>query len=358
MPRRAAGPAARWALLALAVAGVGKVLGLAGVPTPLLFAGFVVGIAYALCVPVRMETPRAAVVAGQAIVGVAVGAYLERSTLVTVGSHWAAVLLVTVVTLAISIGCGVWLARLAPLDLATSSFGMIAGGAAGIISISRDLGADERIVAVLQYVRVLIIVALTPIVATAVFHITPSPARAGPGSSTAAALLFLAACAGLGVPFARLVRLPAGALLGPMLAAAAFQLGGSGFAAAVPGRVLDVAFALIGLEVGLRFTAATVRQAGAILWIVVLMVLGIIAVCALLGVLLASLADVSELDGYLATTPGGLSAVVALAVGSKTNATFVLSVQLVRTFVMLLGAPILARWIAQRGPAASTPDAT
>jgi uncharacterized membrane protein AbrB (regulator of aidB expression) len=45
-------------------------------------------------------------------------------------------------------------------------------------------------------------------------------------------------------------------------------------------------------------------------------------------------------------------------VGSKTNATFVLSVQLVRTFVMLLGAPILARWIAQRGPAASTPDAT
>ena len=37
-----------------------------------------------------------------------------------------------------------------PVDQATSSFGMIAGGAAGVISISRELGADERLVAVLS----------------------------------------------------------------------------------------------------------------------------------------------------------------------------------------------------------------
>jgi hypothetical protein len=40
--------------------------------------------------------------------------------------------------------------------------------------------------------------------------------------------------------------------------------------------------------------------------------------------------------------------VLALSVGSRTNTTFILSVQLIRTFVMLLAAPPLARWIARR----------
>jgi hypothetical protein len=128
------------------------------------------------------------------------------------------------------------------------------------------------------------------------------------------------------LPLARLVRLPAGGLLGPML----------------------VAFALIGLEVGLRFTPASLRRAGELLPAAVLMILALLAACAGLGILLASLADVTRLDGYLATTPGGLSAVLALAVGSKTNTTFILSVQLIWTFVMLLAAPPLAHWIARR----------
>jgi uncharacterized membrane protein AbrB (regulator of aidB expression) len=43
-----------------------------------------------------------------------------------------------------------------------------------------------------------------------------------------------------------------------------------------------------------------------------------------------------------------LSAVLALSVGSRTNTTFILSAQLIRTFVMLLAAPPLARWIPRR----------
>jgi uncharacterized membrane protein AbrB (regulator of aidB expression) len=54
------------------------------------------------------------------------------------------------------------------------------------------------------------------------------------------------------------------------------------------------------------------------------------------------------LDGYLATTPGGLSAVLALAVGSNTNTTFVVSVQVIRTFLMLAAAPPLAHWLSSR----------
>ena len=145
--------------------------------------------------------------------------------------------------------------------------------------------------------------------------------------------------------------------LGPMVVAAAFALSGSSLTVGASQPVVLVAFALIGLEVGLRFTPASLRRAGALLPAAVLMILALLAACAGLGIALASLADVSRLDGYLATTPGGLSAVLAVAVGSKTNTTFILSVQLIRTFVMLLAAPPLAHWIARRWGRSPASDA-
>jgi MFS family permease len=69
--------------------------------------------------------------------------------------------------------------------------------------------------------------------------------------------------------------------------------------------------------------------------------------CALLALVLAPVADVSTLDAYLATTPGGLYAVLATAVDSGANTTFVLAVQVLRLFVMLLAAPVLAGWLVR-----------
>ena len=61
--------------------------------------------------------------------------------------------------------------------------------------------------------------------------------------------------------------------------------------------------------------------------------------------LLAATTGVGALDAYLATTPGGLYAVLATAQDSGADATFVLAVQVLRLFVMLLSAPLLARWL-------------
>ena len=57
-------------------------------------------------------------------------------------------------------------------------------------------------------------------------------------------------------------------------------------------------------------------------------------------------------DAYLATTPGGLYAVLAAASTSDVDATFVLAVQVLRLLAMLLAAPLLARWLAGRERAA------
>jgi uncharacterized membrane protein AbrB (regulator of aidB expression) len=65
-------------------------------------------------------------------------------------------------------------------------------------------------------------------------------------------------------------------------------------------------------------------------------------------VLLARATGRSQLDGYLATTPGGLYAVLATAIDRGADVTFILTVQIARLFVMLLCAPLLATWLRSR----------
>ena len=72
--------------------------------------------------------------------------------------------------------------------------------------------------------------------------------------------------------------------------------------------------------------------------------------CALLGLVLSAVTGVDRLTAYLATTPGGLFAVLATAAGSGSDVTYVLSVQVIRVFAILLLAPLLARLLQRRRP--------
>jgi uncharacterized protein len=62
---------------------------------------------------------------------------------------------------------------------------------------------------------------------------------------------------------------------------------------------------------------------------------------------------VSLLDAYLATTPGGLYAVLAAAFGTGADTTFVIAVQTLRLFVMVLLAPLVVRRLVRAAPRAS-----
>jgi hypothetical protein len=108
------------------------------------------------------------------------------------------------------------------------------------------------------------------------------------------------------------------------------------------------AFLVIGLQVGVSFTRASLATVGRALPLALALVVAVVLACAGLGALLARAAGVSPLTAYLATTPGGLYAVLATATGSGADATFVLAVQVLRLFVMLLTAPLVARLLRRR----------
>ncbi|MBI5104135.1 MAG: AbrB family transcriptional regulator [Solirubrobacterales bacterium] len=355
MPRRPRPLLARWAAVLALTAAATVACDVAGVPSPELFAGLLAGMAVALWLGWDLTPPKRVLSGAQGVLGVALGAYVQSDTVAAVGEHLLPVVAVCAATLALTVVAGIGLARVSDLDTPTASFGMIAGGASGIIAIADELGADNRLVAVLQYLRVLLILVLTPLVAATVFpgdHGGGLTAGGAADLATGEAALFLAVSLAGGPLLARLTRLPAAALLGPMLVAGGLTLAGAPFAGPLPGWLQSVAFAVIGLQVGLRFTMESLRAAGRALAPGLLAIGFLLVGCALLGLLLAPLAGVSTLDAYLATTPGGLYAVLATAVGSGANTTFVLSVQVLRLFVMLLAAPVLARWLARlREPA-------
>jgi len=350
----------RWSALLVLTAALAAALSLVGVPAAQLFAGLVVATALALLgraprVPARLS------VAAQAVLGVTIGALVQPSTLGRLGGQWVAVIAVSIGTLAVSMAAGAVMGRRRGISALTGMLALTAGGASGLTAISRELGGDDRVVAVVQYLRVGLVTGTLPLVVA--MASAPGPSRlASPSAPASAAgsaagstagalsLLVLVLCAVVGVLLGRLCRLPAAALLGPLAVTMAL---------AVLGTELDVtsaplvvaaaaAYAVIGWQAGTRFTSESVRTVARSLPVAGVLILAVIALCAGLGLVLSRLTGVSPMDGYLATTPGGIYAVLAAAVSSGGDVTFVAAVQILRVVVMLAVTPYLARWLGRR----------
>jgi membrane AbrB-like protein len=342
----------RWAGIVAATVVASLAASAAGLPSAALFAALLVGIAYALTLGAEhpLTPPKRVLTFGQVVIGVALGAQLTSATLRAVAGDWLAITVVTVATLVISLAAGLLLSRATGLDRPTALLGLIAGGASGIVAMSDELGADARLVAFMQYLRVLIVVVTAPLIATVLFGAGGNAlAPDAGGAGLAADLLFTAGCGVAGILIARRAPITAGSLLVPLVIAGTLSVSGITDGAHVPDRIQDLGFAAIGLQVGLRFTVATIRQAGRLLPAVVAAIAGMIVACGGLAVLVLLVTDVSFSDAYLATTPGGLYAVLAVAVGGGGNVGFVLAVQALRLFAMILAAPPLVRVITSEG---------
>jgi membrane AbrB-like protein len=231
----------------------------------------------------------------------------------------------------------------------TGVFALIAGGASGVVAVAHELGADDRVVTVVQYLRVLIVLITLPLVTAIVFR---PPHGQGRLSSSDAGLVrdlvFVAVSLVVGLALARLVRAPTASLLGPFAVAMVLALGGWLGEVRVPTAVQWLAFALIGAQVGLRFTRASLSSIARMLPAVFALTFGMVAATAGVGALLAWATPVDALTAYLATTPGGLFAVLSIAADAGSDVTYVLAVQLSRLLVILALTPLLARWLSAR----------
>jgi uncharacterized protein len=338
---------ARWALLVAVTIAVTVPLSMVGVPSAPLFAALVVGIVLALAAVAPAGVPRPLGLAAQGVLGVYIGTMVAPESVGALGEHWAIVLVVVVATLVVSISAGALMGLHRDVTPLTGALALVAGGASGLVAIARELGGDDRVVAVVQYLRVGLVTASMPVVVTLIFRPDRShPAVLATDSASAPWYLSIAMVTGVavvGIVLGRLVRLPGAGLLGPMAVTVALELSGMSFGFAVPMVVVQVAYALIGWQAGVAFTRESIRAIGRALPLALSLIVALSIATAGLGLLLAHVTGMSPLEGYLATSPGGVYAVLATAVDTGSNVTFIVAAQVLRILVMLFAAPLMAR---------------
>ena len=344
----------KWALLIALTAGVAIPLTRIGVPSAALFAALVVGVVLALASLAPGRVPRSAGLAAQGVLGVYIGTMVHRDAVGALSADWPIVLAIAVATLVLSLIAGALLGMHRDVTPLTGSLALVAGGASGLVAIARELGGDDRVVSVVQYLRVALVTASMPVAVTLVYHAEKSHAASNIGQSTTApcylSIGMLFALVVVGAAAGRMVRLPGAGLLGPMALTVVLELTGLSFGLSVPMLLVQAAYMLIGWQAGLAFTPESLRAVGRMLPAAIGLIFALGAATAGLGAVLAHFARLTPLEGYLATSPGGVYAVLATAVETGSNVTFIIAVQVVRILLMLFGAPLMARgvvWVSE-----------
>ena len=319
-----------------------------GAPSPPLFAAMLASVLVALRAPQPPPMPARLRMLGMAIVGTAAGASVDAAVLRTVADKPVAVVGGVLATLAVSLLIGQVLRLSRYVDGTTAVFASVAGGASGVALAAREYGADDAVVISVQYLRVVLVLVSVPIVAPLLGD-AGGGAAPGPSASDPLSQLLYTACAvAAGLLLARLVPISAAPIIGTLVTSSALSLSGLFADARVPAWVVAVGFSIVGANVGLSLTTERLRKLARLLPLALTQVVLSVAACAVVGVLFADAVGISRIDGYLATTPGGLPAVVAVAVDSGDAIGLILTMQFVRVFIALAFAPAIGAVLRRR----------
>jgi len=336
-------------LLALS-ATLGWVLNRAAVPATLLLGPMLAAIALALG-GVRLDVPRWAFMAAQAIVGCLIARALTTSIDASMLHHWPTMVGVVLITILAGGLVGWVLVRLRALPGTTAAWGSSPGAASAMILMAEDFGADIRLVAFMQYLRIVVVVLSASLVSRllAAHVATASTPRVSlpllvPWHSLAQTLAIVAGGALIG----RQLRIPAGPFLVPMMVGAVLEATKL-VDIVLPAWLLEIAYATIGWYVGLAFNRDVIAYALRAIPQLLLATFLLIGLCGLSALMLTLWLHTDPLSAYLATSPGGLDSVAVIAIASHADLPFVLALQTLRMFMVIITGPAIAKLISRYG---------
>lgn len=340
-------PGLQWALLLLVSLMLAGLLELGGLPAALLIGPMLAGI-IAGTNGATVRLPRPLFFAAQAIIGCLIASSLELEILALFMHDWPLILGVVLVTVAASSFLGWLISRWKILPGTTAVWGAAPGASTAMVLMAATFGADARLVAFMQYLRVIFVLMTAALVAR--LWVDTSGVEL-PGKVWFPAIDWLPfgstlAIAAIGGIAGRLLRLPSPWFLGSLILGVALHLTGlADFQ--LPEWLLAIAYALIGWSIGLNFSRPILRHAARALPQVVLSILALIGFCGGLAWLLSHYLGIDPLTAYLATSPGGMDSVAIIAAAAdNVNISFVMAMQTARFLFVLMLGPWLARLVA------------
>jgi len=344
---------ARWLQLIILSVVLAVLFERLGLPASRLIGPMVAAIALTLH-GAGVQAGQGAFICAQGVVGCLLGRNVPGSFLDSMSAHWSALLLGVTAVAVLAYVLGWLLSRWSTIPNAAAIWGSAPGGASAMLILAEAQGADVRLVAFMQYLRV-VCVSLT---ASLVAHwwIPDGIAPAAQGSAAASALLLppsnwpaAAASVALAVGGACLgtwLRIPAGALLVPMGAFILLQ-DLAHVALELHPLMLALAYVVIGWNIGTRFDRQVLALCIGSLPMLLGSILVLMLMCAAIGVALVQWAGIDPLTAYLATSPGGADVVAIIAASAPVDLAFVVSMQVLRLLLVLATGPLVARVLSR-----------
>lgn len=337
-------------LLTLLIGAVGGVVFYTlGFPAAFL-TGSAIAITAAVAAGLPMALPGALRDPSFAILGLMIGSAVQPDTLSALASFPLAVFgLVCAVALATSASYLV-LRRIARWDPVTALCGSIPGALQTTLIVAVEAGARMDRVVVAQALRLLILVTLVPLV----FGGGDTP-DAGMVEVPGAALWRVAASIAIALASAYVggrLGVPSAPMVAPLMVAAILSATGL-FQVVIPAWLADIAFVLLGASVAVRFTAVKAGEIWGMLGH------GLLSFLAAAGSAIAVAGTMAAVLGlplgavFLAYSPGGLDAMIALTFLLNYDVAFVAVLQVTRLIVLSVVAPLLVGRLARRRRLAS-----
>jgi membrane AbrB-like protein len=293
--------------------------------------------------PVTLHTPlRMAMVA---VLGTLLGSAFTPQILDRL-QHWGygVVIMVAFVTVMTAVSV-FFLVRVGKMDRNTAYFAGTPGGLGEMTIVGELQGGDPRTIALVHATRIFVVVFLLPLYLATIgdFEI-PNTARVLGNQASAQGweLAILGACAVIGYYLGRILRLPGGQILGPLVVSAIAYLSGL-VDGRPPANLIAIAQVVIGSAIGARFVGLNLRQMARPIILALCSALAMLAMAAAFATAIAPWLDLPMHALLLALSPGGLAEMSLIALALNVDTAFIATMHLVRILLIVTMAPIVFR---------------
>jgi len=278
-----------------------------------------------------------------AILGVMLGSQFNAETFARMADWYVGIAGVAVSGGLMVVSCTLYYRKVGGYDRTSAYFSAIPGGLSEMMVLGEAMGGDARKISLSHGIRILTAVFLIAFYFRLfegyepIDLISRETATAGWRDS-----MILVACAIVGWPGARLLRVPAAQLVGPLAFSAAAHLSGI-VTAMPPAELIAAAQVALGATIGARFVGGGFREIWRVIAVSVGAALIMVAIAGMFAAALGELSNTSHTALFLALAPGGLAEMSIIALSFGTAAAFVSTHHIVRIILLVIIAPALFR---------------
>jgi len=284
------------------------------------------------------------------MLGVAVGATVTLSFLLALPGFWGTLIFIPI-TVILSGIIGVWyFQKLCGYDFPTAYYSSMPGGLQDMLVFGEEAGGNVRAMSLIHATRVLVIIIALPILLTFVWGISLDKPPGDPIKSfEIEQLIILGMCAIAGWKIASFLGMFGASILGPLILTAIASITGI-LHTRPPVEAIWAAQYFIALGIGVKYVGVTAQEIrkdilAGLGFCIFLLVITLSIVSLVINYNLAP-----AVDAILSMAPGGQAELVVITLIVGADLGFVVAHHLFRIFIVILGAPIMERFMKSKYP--------